>query len=423
MPAKKRTRPGSNGLPAANTHALRELAGTPADPDVVLASLPIGTPDYLRVIGAYLKKYNHQHAKRHKGVGFKTMLERQRLYASFFTELRQHTAYRNLDPRQLANRHVEVVVRRWLERGLKTATLHNYLSFLRTFAGWIGKRGMVREPAYYVGSESPHAHRSEVATEDGSWTARNVEIKAKIAEIARFDSWSGMHLELELHFGLRGKEARHLRPHGAIIAREAANARDAAAFPECQTFLHIGAGAKGGRPRDVPIATDEQRELLARVLSAVAPGGFVGRPGFTTSQNQARFYSSMPTTTSRPTRAQRRRCAAARPALQAATSPGGVSPARSATTAVAPARRISVRMPVFQGRRPMHPRISPAMGTDDRAGNARLRALPFHPLLPTPDERTLPWMTQTFLSLPPRSAPRNCCSPPSSIKESRIGAC
>ena len=60
--------------------------------------------------------------------------------------------------------------------------------FLRTFAGWIGKRGMVREPAYYVGSESPHAHRCEVATDDGSWTARNVEIKAKIAEIASFDS-------------------------------------------------------------------------------------------------------------------------------------------------------------------------------------------------------------------------------------------
>ena len=50
------------------------------------------------------------------------------------------------------------------------------------------------------------------------------------------------------------------------------------------------AGAKGGRARDVPIATDEQRELLARVMSAVAPGEFVGRPGFTTTQNQARFY-------------------------------------------------------------------------------------------------------------------------------------
>jgi len=290
MTAKKRTRPGSNGLPAANTHALRELAGTPSDPDVILASLPIGTPDYLRVIGAYLKKHNHHHAKKHKSVGFKTMLERQRLYASFFTELRHHTAYRNLDPRQLANRHVEVVVRRWLERGLKTSTIHNYLSFLRTFAGWIGKRGMVREPAYYVGSESPHAHRCEVATDDGSWTARNVEIMAKIAEIACFDSWAGMQLELGLHFGLRGKEARHLRPHGAVIPREAADARDAAAFPECQTFLHISAGAKGGRARDVPIATDEQRELLARVMSAVAPGDFVGRPGFTTSQNQARFY-------------------------------------------------------------------------------------------------------------------------------------
>ncbi len=239
-----------NGLPRANTHSWRPPTGSPSDPDVVLASLPMGTPDYLRVIGAYFAKYNSQHSKKNKGVSFKTMHDRQRMVVSFFRELRHETPYRNLDPRQLANRHIEAMVARWLERRLSTATIHNYLSFLRTFAGWIGKSGMVREPEFYVGADSPHAHRSEVATEDRSWSAMNVDIAAKIAEIARFDSWVGLQLELEAGFGLRGKEARHLKPHGAIVTSDAASPRDAAAFPECRTFLHISAGSKGGRPRD-----------------------------------------------------------------------------------------------------------------------------------------------------------------------------
>jgi hypothetical protein len=101
---------------------------------------------------------------------------------------------------------------------------------------------MVREPEFYVAADSPHAHRSEVATEDSSWSAMKADIAARIAEIARFDQWVGLKLELEAGFGLRGKEARHLKPHGAIVTCDAANPRDAAAFPECRTFLHINAG-------------------------------------------------------------------------------------------------------------------------------------------------------------------------------------
>ena len=173
MSSKNSPRTLQNGLPRANTHSWRPPTGSPSDPDVVLASLPMGTPDYLRVIGAYFTKCNSQHSKKNKGVSFKTMHDRQRMVVSFFRELRHETPYRNLDPRQLANRHIEAMVARWLERRLSTATIHNYLSFLRTFAGWIGKAGMVREPEFYVGADSPHAHRSEVATEDRSWSAMN----------------------------------------------------------------------------------------------------------------------------------------------------------------------------------------------------------------------------------------------------------
>jgi integrase len=290
MSAKKSLRPGSNGLPPANAHASRPAAGAPADPDVILASLPIGTPDYLRVLGAILKKYNHLHSTKHKGVSFDTMLDRQRLYASFFRELRHHTQYRNLDPRQLANRHIEAMVQRWVARDLATATIHNYLSFLRSYGGWIGKPGMVREPAYYVGAESPHAHRSQVATFDHSWLAKNIDIDAKIAETSAIDSWVGLQLELCARFGMRPKEARHFRPHGAVTPRAAAIARDAAAFAEHDTFVHICHGTKGGRPRDVPITNDVQRELLSRLQAVVAEGMYVGRPGYTSTQNSTRFY-------------------------------------------------------------------------------------------------------------------------------------
>lgn len=288
--AKKSLRPGSKGLPRTNAHGARAAAGAPADPDVILAALPIGTPDYLRVLGAILKKFNHQHSTKHKGVSFKTMLDRQRLYASFFRELRHETPYRNLDPRQLANRHIEAMVERWVARKLATATIHNYLSFLRSFSSWIGKPGMVREPEYYVGADSPHAHRSQVATFDHSWEAKQVEIEAKIAEVTAIDPWVGLQLELCARFGMRPKEARHFRPHGAVIARAQAIPRDADTFPEHETFLHISHGTKGGRPRDVPVTTDVQHELLTRATAAVATGQFVGRPGRTSSQNCSRFY-------------------------------------------------------------------------------------------------------------------------------------
>jgi len=290
MSPKRAPRPGTQGLPPANAHPRREKAGSLTDPDEILASLPLGTPDYIRVLGAILKKHNHEHAAKHKGVSFKTMVDRQRFLAAFFRELRRHTRFTNLDPRQLGGRHVEHMVKRWVERGLATATIHNYLSFLRTYAGWIGRAGMVREPEAYVGPESPHAHRVQSASTDSSWTARNVDIVAKIAEISAYDEWVALQLELCAEFGMRGKEARHFRPHEAVIPREAANPRDADAFPECETFVRLRHGTKGGRPRDIPLATAAQRALLDRVKAKVSSGMYVGRPGYTSQQSQARFY-------------------------------------------------------------------------------------------------------------------------------------
>ena len=275
--------------PAPKLHARRPRAGSPTDPDEILRSLPVGTRDYIRVVGAILAKHNGTHAIRSKRVSFKTMANRQRFLAMFFRDLRR-TRFKNVDPRQLGNRHITLMVARWQQDGLSTGTIHNYLSYLRTFAGWIGKPGMVLAPVAYVGEESSQVHRCQIAQADASWTAKNVDILAKIAEVAQFDPWVGLQLELCREFGLRVKEARHFRPHDELLPRERADPRDAGSFPECEWFVRVSRGTKGGRRRDVPVQTDSQRALLERLGLAVQPGAFVGHPNLTSLQAQARFY-------------------------------------------------------------------------------------------------------------------------------------
>lgn len=289
LPSTKKQRHTS--LPPIASHARREQPGSPDDPTIYLSTNPPGPKtNYIRVLGALLKLHNDEHATKRKQISFKTKGDRQRFLVAFFRELRRHTPYRNLDPRQFGGRHVRHMVERWEERSLSTATVHNYLSFLRTFAGWLGKHGMVREPEFYVGKSSPLAHRSQNALEDKSWTAKNIDIESKIAEVAVFDRWVGLQLQLCAEFALRPKEARHFRPHEAVIPREAANDRDASTFPHCEVFVRVSHGTKGGRPRDIPLATDSQRALIDRLKLAVDPGRFVGNPLHSAVQAQQRFY-------------------------------------------------------------------------------------------------------------------------------------
>ena len=271
-------------------HATNQLGRRmPSTPDDILSSLPYGTHNWKAVLGALLKLHNAKHSTKDKGVSLKTMADRRRFYFSFFTELRRETRFK-VEPRQLRGRHVEVMVERWVQRGLSTATIHNHLSFLRTFAEWLGKAGMVREPAFYVGPDSPHATRRQIATVDKSWTTKGIDVEVLIQKVAETDLWVGLHLELCYRFGLRPKEARHFRPHEAERTRDQAISADAAAQPECSIFVRLQHGTKGGRVRDVPVMTDAQRELLARLRSIVPPGGYVGRPDKTAQQNQRRFY-------------------------------------------------------------------------------------------------------------------------------------
>jgi integrase len=245
------------------------------------------------VLGAILALHNHHHSAKDKDVSIKTIFNRQRFLAAFYRELRHETRFRDADPRRLSNRHIFAMVQRWQQRYMETATIHNYLSMLRTLAGWTGKPGLVRPPEHYVGADSPHAHRHQDARQDQSWTAQGIDIEAKIAEVAAIDAYAGLQLELCYRFGMRPKEARHFRPHEAILPRADAATRDTDPFPEVAEFVRIEHGTKGGRVRDVPLVTPEQRDLIHRLKDIIPLDAYVGRPGYTAEQNNNHFYYVM----------------------------------------------------------------------------------------------------------------------------------
>lgn len=277
----------------AGVYHQRSPIGSPKDPRTILDNAPIGTTDWKPVLDAVLRLHNHEHAKLIKAVSDKTMREREIFQFKFWYDLRHCTRYRDADPRDLKGRHVKAMTTIWKERGLSVATVHNYLSFLRTYASWIGRPGMVRDVAFYYGEDSVYAIRQRTGTTDRSWTAHAVDVESKLAEVYAYDQWVGLELELCWRFGLRGKESRHLRPHEAVKNRAEALDRDAQRFPDCERFLRVQYGTKGGRPRDVPLETPEQVALIDRLLATVPKGGFVAKPGRTALQNRNRFYNTL----------------------------------------------------------------------------------------------------------------------------------
>lgn len=207
--------------------------------------------------------------------------------------MRHDTNFRDADPRELKGRQVCAMTKLWAQRELSVPTVHNYLSFLRTYAGWVGRPGLVRDVAFYYGADSGYLVRQRSAETDRSWIAHGVDVEARLAEVYAYDQWVGLQLELCWRFGLRGKEARHLRPHEAIKTRDEASPRDAAQFPDCERFLRVHRGTKGGRPRDIPLESPEQIALINRLQVIVAKGAFVAEPGRTALQNENRFYNAL----------------------------------------------------------------------------------------------------------------------------------
>lgn len=170
---------------------------------------------------------------------------------NFFNTLWE-LGYKVQKPENVGDRHVEAVVRHWWHvRKVAPKTLQNYLSRIRIFFGWVGKKGLVGKAHKYLPDVPASALVVRaVATESKAFTSKGVDVASVINQAFARDLRFGLMFLMMLAFGLRRKEVISCRPW---IADQG-------------TVLRVYPGeAKGGRPRDVPIETDLQRDVLRRV--------------------------------------------------------------------------------------------------------------------------------------------------------------
>ncbi|HRD35367.1 MAG TPA: integrase domain-containing protein [Rhodocyclaceae bacterium] len=221
-----------------------------------LDNIPLNPKRCGYVLQLILQQHNWQHSSKPKGVSHKTMAERTRFCLWLFDFLRGHPKHFKLDPCSFSGRHVEAVTRYWQDEAhagrMSPATIQTYFSFLKTFAGWIGKPNLLKQIQCYF--DDPKLYQRSLATGvDKSWRAKGIDAAAVILEVEAYDVHAAASLKLMQAFQLRFKESVMLRPHTDVITAGQAGKPDGGmAF-----YLDTHRGTKGGRARLLPINTDQ----------------------------------------------------------------------------------------------------------------------------------------------------------------------
>lgn len=156
----------------------------------------------------------------------------------------------------VGDRHIEKVVRDWyFESELRPKTIQNYVSRLRVVFTQLGKPNLVRPWQDYFPELPPSALVIKTAAKKSKgFTANGVDLAAIFEAADKADPRFGLMLRLELAFGLRREEVLHCRPW---VADRGTDFR-----------VYPGEG-KNGRPRDIPIATEHQKQILKYVQTKI----------------------------------------------------------------------------------------------------------------------------------------------------------
>lgn len=157
--------------------------------------------------------------------------------------------YKIQDPKNLGERHIEVLVKHWWYcQHKKIKTIQNDLSRLRVFCGMLGKPGMVGAVEKYLPDVDPSQLKVRSAAQTTkSWSGHGIDLVATFRKVDEHDSQLGLMLRLQLGLGLRREEVLKCNPH----------------VQDYGNYLQVLPGmGKGGRWRNIPIMSSAQRELL-----------------------------------------------------------------------------------------------------------------------------------------------------------------
>ena len=178
--------------------------------------------------------------KHNKDGSFKTQADRSRILQAFGKELRGELGFKLEKVHNLKEKHINAVVEQWKEKGLSPATVKNRMSALRWLAEKVDKPEVIPQLNKELGIENRQyldndRNRACDLTKEQVGKLGNERLRTSI--------------ELQRAFGLRKEEALKIRPEQA---------------DKGDRIVLQASWCKGGREREIPIRTQEQRDLLTR---------------------------------------------------------------------------------------------------------------------------------------------------------------
>lgn len=191
------------------------------------------------------------------------------------------------DVRHLSRKHVVAAIKLWVRKGQAPATLQTKISAVRRFVTLIGKPEIMPKGAAWsnilrdAGLDPKRFKRAYIAVESKSWLAAGVDPWSKIEEVWTSSPVCGAALLLQLISGARVKESLS----------------DSPMLMDCETFLRLEKGTKGGRKRDVRLAVTEEEFAVARkalerikIVASTLPRRILCLPGKDFKQMRQHFY-------------------------------------------------------------------------------------------------------------------------------------
>ena len=190
-----------------------------------------------------------QLCRRNRDGSYATQRDREHVLDLISNQLLE-MGFRHLAAPSLKPKHVERLVERWQAEGLAVGTIKNRMAELRWWAEKIGKQNVVAKDNDHYGI----GHRRYVT---------NVSKARELSDgdLARItDPYTAMSLRLQAAFGLRRGESIKIRP-------EWADRGDRLVLKDTWT--------KGGRPREIPIRSAEQRQVLDEAKALAGRGSLI----------------------------------------------------------------------------------------------------------------------------------------------------
>ena len=203
-----------------------------------------------------------QLCQRNRDGSYRTQADRERQLTLIANQL--HTlGYRKMNTQSLKPKHVEALVKHWQKEEISVGAIKNRLTVIRWWAQKVNRQNVVARSNDHYGIPDrqfvTNISKAQSVTRKDLEQVRDLHVR--------------MSLELQQAFGLRREEAIKFQP----------------SFADQGDHIALKASwTKGGKAREIPVRTDEQRSVLDRARQLAGNGSLI--PSSRNYRQQLRIY-------------------------------------------------------------------------------------------------------------------------------------